>query len=191
METPVPSSNPVGGPLSSARTTGIIVAAFAAGFVMLGVWSGSLYETLKAAHVLLAIVWVGGGLMIQLLAFRILRESDGERIGRFARDVDAVTLRAFVPSSLLLVLIGFWLMHDGGWAFSFWIVAALVAWAFSFVTGAAFLGPESGRVGKLIAQRGGVDAEIRQRIERLLFISRVELAVIALVAVDMVLKPGA
>jgi len=60
----------------------------------------------------------------------------------------------------------------------------------SFISGAFFLGPESGRIGKLIAERGGVDDEIGGRIERLLLYSRVELALIALIAMDMVIKPG-
>ena len=50
--------------------------------------------------------------------------------------------------------------------------------------------PETGRIGKLIEERGGVDAEIGARIERILLYSRVELALIALIAMDMVLKPG-
>jgi hypothetical protein len=66
----------------------------------------------------------------------------------------------------------------------------MVIWAFSFISGAAFIGPESGRVGKLIEERGGVDADVRRRIERLLLFSRVELALLALLAMDMVLKPG-
>jgi hypothetical protein len=35
-----------------------------------------------------------------------------------------------------------------------------------------------------------VDAQIGARIERILLYSRVELALIALIAMDMVLKPG-
>jgi hypothetical protein len=37
----------------------------------------------------------------------------------------------------------------------------------------------------------GVDADVRLRIERLLLASRIELVFLALVAMDMVLKPGA
>jgi len=50
--------------------------------------------------------------------------------------------------------------------------------------------PESARVGKLIETRGGVDQEAATRIERLILYSRIDIALIALIAMDMVLKPG-
>jgi ABC-type uncharacterized transport system YnjBCD permease subunit len=99
-------------------------------------------------------------------------------------------MRTFVPSSLILVVLGFVLMHQGHWSWDFWAIFAIVVWALSFVSGAFFLGPESGRISKLIEERG-VDAEVKRRIERILFHSRVELVLIALIAMDMVLKPGA
>jgi ABC-type uncharacterized transport system YnjBCD permease subunit len=99
-------------------------------------------------------------------------------------------MRTFAPASLILVVLGFVLMHQGGWDWKFWAVFAIVVWALSFVTGIVLLGPESGRIGKLIEERGGVDVEVQSRIERLLLFSRVEMILIALVAMDMVLKPG-
>ena len=60
----------------------------------------------------------------------------------------------------------------------------------SFLSGVLLISPESGKIGKLIEERGGVDAEIGARIERILLYSRVELALIALIAMDMILKPG-
>ncbi|MDX6486626.1 MAG: putative integral rane protein, partial [Gaiellaceae bacterium] len=114
-----------------------------------------------------------------------------ERIAKFSKDVEVIGMRTFIPASLVLVVLGFVLIHQGHWPYSFWIVAALVIWLFSFVNGAAFLGPESGRISKLIETNGGVNAEVQQRIERLLLASRIELVLLALMAMDMVLKPGA
>ena len=185
------STRPPSGRLSSTTVTAAIVVAFAIAFVGLAVWAGSWYSAVKALHVLMAIVWVGGALMIQLFAFRVLKETDDDRIAKFAKDVEFISMRTFIPASLILVALGFVLMHQGHWAYQFWVVFALVVWALSFVSGAVFLGPESGRIGKLIEERGGVDAEIRSRIERILFHSRIELALIALITMDMVLKPGA
>jgi uncharacterized membrane protein len=175
---------------TSPAATGAIIAAFAAAFVGFAVWSGDWYTTWKALHILMAIVWVGGALMIQLFALRILKESDSRRIAEFTRDVEFIGMRTFIPASLILVVLGFVLMHQGHWEWKFWAIFAIVVWALSFVSGAAYLGPESGRIGKLIQERGGVDAEIQSRIERILFHSRIEMALIALLAMDMVLKPG-
>ena len=177
--------------LSSAPATAAIGAVFVAVFIALAVWSGQWYQTWKALHVLFAIVWIGGALMIQLFAFRVLRENDAARMAQFRKDVEFIAMRTFIPSSLLLVVLGFVLMHQGHWQWRFWVVAAIVVWVLSFLSGALYLGPASGKIGKLIAERGTVDAEIKAMIERLLFHSRIELVLIALVAMDMVLKPGA
>jgi uncharacterized membrane protein len=176
---------------SSRGVTAAIVAAFAAIFVVFAVWSGGWYQTWKALHVLMAIVWVGGALYVQLLAFRILREKEPARLEHFSKDVEAIGTRTFLPASLLLVVLGFVLMSNGDWPYTFWVVFAIAVWLTSFAVGAFFLGPESGRVGKLLEERGGVDAEIQGRIERILLYSRIDLVLLALAAMDMVLKPGA
>ena len=175
---------------SGPLVTAALGAAFIGAFVAFAAWTGQWYATWKALHVLMAIVWIGGALMIQLFAFRILKSDDDERMAKFAEDVEFISMRTFIPASLVLVVLGFVLEHQAHWGFHFWVVFALVIWALSFVTGAGFLGPESGKIGKLIAERG-VDAEVRLRIERILLVSRIELVLLALVAMDMVLKPGA
>jgi uncharacterized membrane protein len=175
---------------SGPATTAAILAIFAAGFIVFAVWAGSWYQTWKALHILMAIVWVGGALMIQLFAFQILKADDGDRIAKFTKDVELIGMRTFIPSSLILVVLGFAMIHMGEWDYSFWIVFAIVIWLLSFISGAAFLGPESGRIAKLIEERGEVDAEVRKRIERLLLHSRIEMMLIALLAMDMVFKPG-
>jgi uncharacterized membrane protein len=177
--------------LLSPAATATIGAAFVAAFVAFAAWSGDWYQTWKALHVLMAVVWIGGALMIQLFAFRVLGEDDPGRIARFSSDVEFIGMRTFIPASLVLVVLGFVLMHQAHWAWTFWVVFALAVWALSFLSGVLYLGPTSGKIGKLIEVRGGVDAEIKGMIERLLFHSRVELVLLALVAMDMVLKPGA
>ena len=176
---------------SSRGVTAALAASFAVFFVVFAVWSGDWYQTWKALHVLTAIVWVGGALFGQLLAFRILGENDPQRLGKFSRDMEAIGMRTFLPASLLLVVLGFVLVSNGDWPYTFWIVFAIVVWLLSFVVEGFFLGPESGRVGRLLEERGGVDAEIQGRIERILLSARIELLLLALAAVDMVLKPGA
>lgn len=177
---------------SNLRLVATLVALtiFVGGFVAFAAWNGTWYQTWKAIHVLAALVWVGGGVMIQLLASRILRTEDPERMAKFAKDVEHVTTRTFIPASLVLLALGFVLMDQGGWEYKFWVVFALAGFALSFVAGAGFLGPESARVGKLIETRGGLDQEAATRIERLILYSRIDIALIALIAMDMVLKPG-
>jgi hypothetical protein len=58
------------------------------------------------------------------------------------------------------------------------------------VVGAAFLGPESGRVGRLAEERGVTDPDLQRRIRRIFAITRFDLAVLLLVVIDMAVKPG-
>jgi hypothetical protein len=99
-------------------------------------------------------------------------------------------MRTFIPASLLLIVLGFVLVHQADWDWTFWLVFALVVWVLSFALGIAFLSPESGRIGTLIEERGSADPEVQRRLQRILLASRIELLFIALVAMDMVLKPG-
>jgi hypothetical protein len=66
----------------------------------------------------------------------------------------------------------------------------MVFWALSFVTGAGFLGPQAGRIKKLMDERGPTDPEVQQRINRVLLVARIDNIALILVVLDMALKPG-
>ncbi|MDQ2676069.1 MAG: DUF2269 domain-containing protein [Actinomycetota bacterium] len=151
----------------------------------------STYELLLFGHLLAAMVWVGGGVMVQMFYLRA-RGAGGEALGHFARTVEWIGLRVTTPASLLVIVFGVLLVIEiDGYDFGqFWITAALAMFAVSFVTGAGFLGPETGRVGKLMDERPADDPEIARRIARLVFVSRIELTLLILIVLDMVLKPG-
>src|SRR5919202_4565092 len=109
------------------------------------------YTFFKAVHVIAAVVWVGGALMIQAFAFRIIRTGDGRRQAEFAKDTEIVGMRVFMPTSLILLLAAIGLMVNGGWSWGQnWTVLGLIAFALSFAIGAGFLGPESGRIAETI-----------------------------------------
>ena len=72
-----------------------------------------------------------------------------------------------------------------------WVVWGLIVIGLSIITGAGFLGPESGRIGALMDERGSDDAEVQRRIGRLFVVSRVELVLLISVVLVMALKPGA
>jgi uncharacterized membrane protein len=152
----------------------------------------TLYEWYVFVHVLAAAVWIGGAAALQLLAVRTLGTQDPVRIGGLAKDIEWIGTRVFVPASVLVLLFGVAavLRGDIDWGAG-WISTGLAVWVLSFVTGAAFLGPESGRVGRLVDQVGAGGPEVRARIRRLLLVSRVELLLLAVVVLVMVAKPGA
>ena len=149
------------------------------------------YEFLLFAHILAAMAWVGGDLMIQMYYLRA-RAAGPERVVAFARETEWIGLRLLNPAGLLVVVFGVLLVLEvEAYDFSqFWISAALAMFAASFIAGAGFLGPESGRVGKLAEERGAADPEVQRRIGRVLLVSRIEFTLLVLIVLDMVLKPG-
>jgi uncharacterized membrane protein len=149
------------------------------------------YTFFKSIHVIAAVIWVGGALMIQALAFRIVRTGDARRQAEFAKDTEVVGMRLFIPATWLLLLAGIAMMInlDLAWGQN-WIVFGLIAFALSFVVGAGFLGPEGGRIAQVIEREGPTSPEAQRRIRRILLISRCELVVLLTVVVNMVVKPA-
>ena len=149
------------------------------------------YEWLLFLHIAAAIVWLGGGVAVQILAIRANRADDPARMTTIAHEAEWIGTRTFLPASLIVFVLGIILTIDGPWDFGqTWIVIALIGFGLSFVTGAAFIGPESGRIGKLLATEGPESPAVRARIQRIFLVSRIELVLLYLIVLDMVVKPG-
>jgi uncharacterized membrane protein len=148
------------------------------------------YEWAKAVHVLAAVIWVGGAAVVQVLALFALRSTLPGRKAEFAREAEWVGMKIFLPSTLLLIALGFYLVHEGHWGYHLWVILALVGFGLSFVTGLFFLGPESGRIAKAIDAQGPDSNEVAMRIKRILMVSRIEVAILIFLVFDMVIKPG-
>lgn len=150
------------------------------------------YEILLFLHVAAAIVWLGAAVVVQFLAVRAERSGEAAEMHRIASDSEWLAMRLFVPSSLAVLVLGIALVADGPWAFDqLWIALGLAGYAFSFLVGILFLSPESGRIAKLIEAHGPEHEAVVNRIRRIFVVSRVELAVLFVVVLDMVLKPSA
>jgi uncharacterized membrane protein len=151
----------------------------------------TLYEVLLFAHLTFVAVWVGGDAMLQFVYLRARREGP-ERTLAFLADVEWLGTRVLLPSALAVVGFGVWLvLNSPAWEFSqTWVTLGLVMFLASAITGAAFLGPEAGRVFRLGGDRGAADSEVQSRIARALWISRIEMILLIAVIFDMVVKPG-
>jgi uncharacterized membrane protein len=151
------------------------------------------YNAFKFVHVLCAVIWVGGALTVQVYALLALRTQDPVRIAAFARDTEFVGTRIFIPSSLILLVSGILTIHESSGAWSFdqgWVQFGLVIILLSIAVGAAYLGPESGRIAKATDAQGVESPEVQARIQRIFLVSRIELVLLMLVVFDMVVKPG-
>lgn len=152
----------------------------------------TLYEVLLFGHVLGVIAWVGANIVLQFLSARA-QGAGPERAVVLLADIEWLGTRYFIPISLTVVALGFGLLGESNGAYElsqFWVSAGLGMFLISFLLGAGFLGPESGRIAKLAEERGPGDSEVQSRITRVLWVARFELLLLILVVFDMIVKPG-
>lgn len=149
------------------------------------------FTILKFVHVLAAIVWVGGAIFVQIYATSALRSADPAELGFFARRVAVLGQRVFMPASIVVLAVGVWMVAITPFDFTdLWIVIGIGGIVATALTGAILVGPEAGRVGKLLETEGPEVPGVQERIRRIFVISRVDLIVLVLVVFDMVIKPG-
>ena len=154
-------------------------------------FSLGVYNVILLVHILAAIVWVGGGVFIQIYVTRLDRTGETDRLMAFAKDLEKLGNRIFLPASLLVLAAGITMVvySPGVQLSELWVILGLVGIANTIVIGAVFLGPEAGRLAHIAQERGPSDPEVLRRTKRIFAISRIDLAVILLVVADMVLKP--
>lgn len=151
-----------------------------------------LYNALMAVHVLMAVVWVGGGLMLTMQAERARRMQGTSEYVAVAMSAEFWATRVFIPSSIVLLGCGLGMVFDGHIGFSKpFVDIGLTGWFISFLLGSAFLGPQSGQVRGLVTAGGGtIDDTVVARVNRILWVARIDLVILLLVIVNMVVKPG-
>jgi uncharacterized membrane protein len=193
MDTPHPAEAPADRRASNTVTAvvGLAVVALALVFVFnTNVFTSDWYAVFKWVHVTGAVLWVGGGLTLTILALRAERSADPAEMATIARQAAFVGERVFAPVGLLVLLAGIGMVINlhWGWGTS-WIVIGLVGYAITFLTGLLVLGPRAKRIGQLIGTVGADADETQAAIRRILLIARVDEGVLLLVIAAMVLKP--
>lgn len=137
-------------------------------------------------------MWVGSNTAIQILTVRA-RRATPDKLAYLASEIEWYGTRVLLPTALALVIIGFILLHVSAGAYDLgqgWVLFGFIVWLLSSIVGPGFLGPESGRLGKLVDERGPDDPEFRHRLSRIFLVSRIELLLLILVVLDMTVKPG-
>jgi uncharacterized membrane protein len=151
-----------------------------------------LYNVLLFVHIVAAIVWVGGAIMINVLATRAVASGDPVRMATVAKETSGVGQRIIAPSALILLAMGFWMVavNDGWTIGQAWIILALVGFGITFLTGALFFGPQALRIGKAIDEGRPTDPDVQRRIRSVVALGRFDLLLLVLIVADMVFKPG-
>jgi uncharacterized membrane protein len=139
-------------------------------------------------HVSVAVIWIGGGLMMQMFGIRAAMSGDPGRMAALGHDIEWIANRLFIPASLIAFVSGILLVVESDF-YGFgddWIVIGLALYATTFLAGLLFLGPESGRIGKLSAEGS---PEAGPRTLRLIMLARLDLVLLFLLLYDMTVKP--
>lgn len=194
MDTPVTTATPAeersSAALSLILLAVVLVVAAIFAFSSSALVPNHWYAIFKFVHVAFAVVWVGGGALLTILALVAERGDDPMEVVIVARQAALVGERLFAPAGLVVLLMGIALMLNTnlGWG-KFWILAGLVGYAITFFTGIAVLSPLSKQIKAAAEEHGPTDPATMALIARILVVARVDVAVLLLVIADMVTKP--
>jgi putative copper export protein len=146
----------------------------------------TLETWLHAIHLLGSMIWVGGSVVLSLIAGRVRQRQDPKEIREFAATLSFLGLRVLAPAVIGLFVAGVWLILARGGDFSpLWVLIGLAAFAIAFLIGAIYLG----RVAIRMAQVEDSASATRLLGDWILGV-RVILVILFVAVLDMVFKPG-
>ena len=121
--------------------------------MLAAVFGDTLWDILKSVHVLCAALWVGGNFTLNVAINLAYRSRDPGRQSVILHTTEVIGQRIFIPLGLTVVAVGVWLVlrYDSVYDFGdFWVSYGLMAFIVTFLVGAGFLGPRSGKVAAAI-----------------------------------------
>ncbi len=150
----------------------------------------SLYDWLLLLHILAAMIWVGGVVMLTILSSQVARAGDADAVARFVRTLGRVGPMLLMPAMLAVLGFGIWLVVEGElWDFDqTWITVAFAVFVAALVIGAVFQS-RSAIEARRAAEAGDTGEALRQ-LGRWSIGMRVMLLLLVVATWDMVIKPG-
>jgi uncharacterized membrane protein len=150
-----------------------------------------VYELYLAAHILCAVLWVGGGVSVHILGRWVATSGDGERIVAFNRDAVKLGNVFYAPLALILIVSGVLLVEEVGYSYGdLWITLGFLGWLVSLALGLGFYPQQSRRIDAEVVAGGPTSADAQAGIRRVLLFNSIEITVLVLVVIDMAIKPG-
>jgi len=151
-----------------------------------------LYDLLLFLHIAAAIIWIGSGFLLHVLAWRAERADDPRALMAVLGDMGALGNTLFVPASLATFVFGLGMVLVGGWAFTdLWIILGLAGYLATFAIGFFILKPRGEAIGEIVARDGGISEEAVAKGRQLVAIGRIDAVLLFLVVAVMALKPTA
>jgi uncharacterized membrane protein len=144
---------------------------------------------LLTAHVLAAVVWVGGSVLALTLGY-YLRSRDIDTRVEYTRWTEWLGPRLFAPMSVIVIIAGS-LLADRLYDFDqTWLTLGYIGWFLSFAIGVGFYPREGAKREKLIEQSSVGNELVAKSVNRVLTVATVDTLIVVLVVIDMTTKPG-
>ncbi len=150
----------------------------------------SFAELLKLVHVVAAIIWVGGPVVVEILGHRVLKKDDPDSLIDYGNDMEIMG-RLFGVAAFVVLGFGIWLVADVEY-FSFgdaWISVALGLTIVLTLMGPLFFAPQSKAIVTEGTEKGGRHPDVVARVKRILLVARIDTAVALFVVYLMVAQP--
>ncbi len=146
------------------------------------------YSIVKFLHVIVALIWVGGGFAMAINGVLAERSGDDEGLMRAIRLSSDLGGLLMVPASLLTLVFGlvmcwFWVGFT-----DLWIIIGLAGYAATFLIGLLIFKPTSERLAEMVKRDGITPASLAEG-RRMMKVARFDYSVMLVVVADMVLKP--
>ena len=150
----------------------------------------TLYDWLLFLHVLAAMVWVGGGVMLAAIAARVLRDPDPAAVGRFTASLRSLGPLVLAPATVAVLGLGIGLVVDSdAWDFGqLWLQLGLALFAAAFLIGAVWQSRTA--LAATRAAEHNSNGEARRQLRRWSWGYRLIVLLLVVAAWDMTTKPG-
>jgi uncharacterized membrane protein len=152
----------------------------------------TLESWIHLIHIVGAVIWVGGGVMLSVIGARARQSEDPGIIGEFAQLLSYAGLRILMPAVVAVIITGVWLvLVSPEWNFTqLWVILALGAFVVAFLIGAVYLSRTALELERLATRTDADLQAARDVLGRWIVGYRVVLLILMFVLWDMVFKPG-
>lgn len=148
------------------------------------------YLLLKFLHILGAIAWIGGLLMLLVLNARMGREGEATVVAALGRQSEYLGRSVLGPAMLLTLLAGFGTAGVARFPFSsLWIVWGIIGFVASIVVGVLLVQRAAGELESAAREAGPADPRLTRLRGRLIGLNAVNLLLLVSVVAAMVFKP--
>jgi len=142
-------------------------------------------------HILGAVIWIGGGVILSVIGARARQSEDPRTIGEFAQLLSYVGLRVLMPAVVAVIVSGVWLVLVSPWSFTqLWVILALVAFVLAFLIGALYLSRVAIELERVTTRTDASLQAARDVLGRWIIGYQIILLILLFALWDMVFKPG-